>query len=168
MSNKEQICLTGFNHLVLYNWTLGSSGCLQTRWGIWNFTLSSCTRTTLLKNTCQSVELSSSGLLWPPLHSYRLVVPWDTGGAWQLACFDGNFVMTHCSSCWAQKSRNFPRSGAMGSSLMWNKVSVMEMMTFLMLKIKGVQQTRLNLQWLHITSCNKTKIALSSESCVDF
>lgn len=46
---------------------------------------------------------------------------------------------------------------------MWNKVSVMDMVTFLMPEIKDVQQTRLNLQWLHITSCNKTKITVSSE-----
>lgn len=50
----------------------------------------------------------------------------------------------------------------MDSSLMWNKVSVMKMMPFSMYNIKGVQQTGLNLGWLHITTCNKTKIALSA------
>lgn len=40
------------------------------------------------------------------------------------ACFDGNLVTTHCRSCWAQKGSNFLRFGAMDSSLMWNKVSV--------------------------------------------
>lgn len=192
MGSKGQVCLTGLNHLALYNQhyiplcALRQGGWSRTglSWAAVCTSLPfggsprgkgssseacwlSCTRTTWLKKTCQSVELSSfssSALLSPPLCAHRgwwhpeTLLSLTAGHA-----SDGNFGTTHCRSCWTQKSGNFPISGAMDSSLRWNKVSVMKMMPFLMHKMKGVQQAGLNLPWLHITTRNKTKIALSTE-----
>lgn len=75
--------------------------------------------------------------------------------------FDVNFITTYCRSCCAisQKNDNFLWSRAMDSTLMWNRVSVMKMIQFLMYKLKGVQHTGLNLLRLHTTSSSKTKLS---------